>query len=475
MRRRLLRTLCLAAISSCFLNHAFANNSIQASIEHTLNKYQQHAHIGIIISNAKTHRVIYKKNEQQLFTPASTQKLLTTTAALFLLKPNFRFATSLRSLGKTMNHTLHGNLYLTFTGDPTLNSKHLQTLLKHLKSKNITTITGNVVLVNNAYQSIPYPPGWVWDDLSYDYAAPLNTIILNKNRFLLQLTPGDKVGNPITLGSNLPDGTASFENLSKTTARYHKHCPISIYSNSHDEYTIRGCFLQSIGKQHRLLAIRNVAKYTQLTVKQLLAIDHIKLDGKVVIGTRPKMTKRLSTHYSKPLKHIIIHLLKDSDNLYADTLLKKMGEHFSHHPGSWQNGVKALEVTLKKQAHINFNTVHINDGAGLSRYNLLTPIALNKVLFAIYDHADIRQIMFHALPIAGFDGTLAARMKRFSNNERVRAKTGSMTGVTALAGFIKTKQKHALSFVILINGFTGHRSQYVRLENKLCELLVDKA
>lgn len=450
-------------------------SSLTQDIAALISKYNHNAHIGIIITNTKNHRAIFSKNAQQRFTPASTQKLLTTTAALFYLKPNFRFMTSLRYSGEIIKHTLYGNIYIYFSGDPTLNAKNLLHLIKRLNKKDITKITGDVILVNTAYKHIPYPPGWVWDDLSYDYAAPLNTIILNRNRFRLHLTPADGIDKPVHISSNLPLGTAKFLNFTRTTKRYHKHCPISIYSNSHDEYTIRGCFVKSLGEQHRTLAIRNAARYAVLSVKHLLSLQHIKINGNVTTGHLPKNTQWIATHDSKPLKHIIIHLLKESDNLFADTLLKKMGERYSHHPGSWQNGIKALKSVLSKNTAIDFNTLHLNDGAGLSRYNLVTPLALSELLSSIYHNKPIRKIMFNALPIAGYDGTLAARMKKYAQSERVRAKTGSMTGVTSLAGFVKTKSNHRLTFVIMINGFTGKRWPYISLENKLCELLVAKA
>ena len=140
--------------------------------------------MGIIISSAKTGKRLYEQNADQLFTPASIQKLYVATAALSYLHPNFTYNTTLSSDVPPQLHTIKGNVYLHFSGNPYLTFEDLQSLLKSLKQNHITRIRGNLILDDHVFDQVPYPPGWLWGDLSYSFAAPLGGGNLDQNKFL---------------------------------------------------------------------------------------------------------------------------------------------------------------------------------------------------------------------------------------------------------------------------------------------------
>ena len=152
--------------------------------------------------------------------------------------------------------------------------------------------------------------------------------------------------------------------------------------------------------------------------------------------------------------------------------LKKLGETYFRSRGTWQNSVNALNAILTKPTGIDFNHNLINDGAGLSRYNLISPKQLAKALYFAYHHNTIKKPFFNALPIGGKDGTLAYRMKDLRSGARVHLKTGNMTGVSALAGYINTKHLGVISFVMMINGFVKPKKPFLELEDDLSRYLV---
>jgi len=478
---------CAAVCAAAFLNTSFAKpikiekfyhypipSGVRKILEQMPGVDVNNTHLGIVVQSLKTGRILYQRNANQLFAPASVLKLFTATAGLAYLKPNYRFSTQVYANGSMKQHTLHGDVTFKFNGDPTLKTKNVDQLIAQLKSRGVKRINGKVYIDNFAYNNIPaYPPGWIWDDLSYSYAAPLNAIIINENKFLLHFKPAPTLGKPPLLSTTLPPHVVSFRNRMQTTSRFYENCPVAIYSNDVNQYTVTGCLNKKWGEQRRSLAIRSMAPYARALIRQGLAESHIQYKGNIILHTLPPQSKLIASHLSPPLSVIMKKMLKDSDNLITNAIFKKMGETYYRSRGSWFNSIKAEEKILAKPTHINFQHNLINDGAGLSRYNLITPMQLDKVLQYAYRTQSIRTVMMKALPIAGKDGTLISRMLHLGRNQRIHAKTGSMTGVTSLAGFVNSKNNGPLSFVIMINGFVGKRTPYIQLEDNVCEYLVN--
>ena len=429
------------------------------------------ASVGIVVASGRTDHVLYQRNMNRLFTPASVQKLFTAAAALTYLKPNYHFETGFYTKGTVRHHELQGNLYIKFSGDPSFKLADLDRMMDELKSMNVQRINGRVYIDNFDYNKTPYPPGWIWDDLSYSYAAPLNAIIIDRNKFALRFTPSKIKAHVPTLSSSLPKGVAQFTNNLREMEQYDEHCPITIYSNMHNQYRVGGCLDSRWGPQSRSLAVRNMRLYAETEIKNLLNERDISYKGHVTLRRLPKGSTALVLHASKPLHVLLRHMLKKSDNLYTNAIFKKLGQVYYTRPGTWQNGLTALQHILTVPTGINFSKNKLTDGAGLSRYNLITPRQLTKLLYFVYHDTHIKAPLLAALPIAGKDGTLAGRMSNEGASERVHAKTGSMTGVSALTGYVITRHHGTLMFAIMVNNFVGGRAPYIRLEDRICEAL----
>src|SRR3990167_629639 len=442
--------------------------SLSAGLDRIVSATNSKVNVGLVVKSVKTGQTYYSKNADRYFTPASVQKLFTVASALITLKPNFQFFTRLLSNGTLRGDVLYGNLIIQFTGDPTLTKQQLNNLIKKLSDVGIRKIVGNIIIDNSAYNHVPYPAGWAWDDLSFDYAAPLDSIIVDRNRFGLTLIPSKQLGRHPQLIPHLPAGAATFYNEAITARR---PCPLKILSNEKNQYLIKGCLSRSTKKIGQSLAIRNVEMYAKSLVRALMLKNHIMITGKILTQKKPPNATLLAEHASPPLRQLLVHLLKKSDNIYADTLVKKMGQHHSNGPGSWENGLQAMLPILQKYAGINTGKLHLMDGAGLSRYNLITPHHLSLLLHYIAHNPMLRDTLIPALPIAGVDGTLAYRMSTLARGKVLRAKTGSMDGVATLAGYVKTKHYGSLSFVIMLNNVPKNRYPYICLENRIAEFL----
>lgn len=429
------------------------------------------ANIAVIVQSMNTGHVYYSKNANEFFAPASVQKLFTVSSALLNLTPNYRFNTRVLTTGKIDQGVLNGDLIFQFNGDPSLTEHNVIDLVKKTQALGLRKINGNVVIDDTAFDHIPYPAGWLWSDLITDFAAPLNTVVINRNAFGLKFIPARRAGDKPEIISSLPPGAATFINEMKTTRYPNWHCPVNIVSNEQNQYLVRGCLSQRSGPQYRTLAIRNVAMFTRSLLLQLLRQHDIQFSGKIFDAKAPANAQLLAEHLSAPLSHVIVHLLKTSDNLYADALFKKIGEHHGHTPGSWENGIAAVLTTLSRDVGIRPDQLSIVDGSGLSLYDKVTPNAVSQMLHYIHQNAMLRDSLVPALPIAGVDGTLAMRMPMLARNHLVHAKTGSMTGVSSLAGFVKTKYHGTLSFVIMINKIPKDRWPYILLENHIVEFL----
>jgi D-alanyl-D-alanine carboxypeptidase/D-alanyl-D-alanine-endopeptidase (penicillin-binding protein 4) len=461
-----------AAVGSSFLilsNPSFA--TLQSDLDHIVQSARPPAHMGVVVRQAQNGNVLYSTEGQSLFAPASVQKLVTATAALIGLGADFCFKTELLTNGRIEQGELYGDLTLRFSGDPELNSAAVNQLLATLTKQGVKRIHGHLYLDTSTYDGIPYPPGWLWDDLSYSYAAPLSTANLNKNRFFVQITPG-AVGQHPTITSSLPNSVAQFTNHMITTDKYYGDCPITVYSDLDNHFIFYGCVPKTQQAFGRSLALRNPVPYAAFLMTHYLQTHGIQFNSAVSTTRIDTRYHVLATHSSVPLHELLKHMLKKSDNLISNSLMKQLGYQVSGRQGSWINGKAAIAQILRKYVGIDTQKVLMDDGAGMSRYNLLTPNMLTVLLNYIYRQPEsFRSVLIDDMPIAGIDGTLRGRMPNLAKGKRVHAKTGTMTGVSALTGFVFSEHLGPVSFAIITNGYIGKGRRYKALEDRICQRL----
>ena len=221
------------------------------------------------------------------------------------------------------------------------------------------------------------------------------------------------------------------------------------------------------------IAVRNPKRFVTQVLRDALEKDGIDLRGKITIGKVPVGLDIIAIHKSQKLSELIKETLKNSNNLYAQCIFKTLGEKLAGN-NSYKASIKVLKRKIFELTKINPKNYMLYDGAGLSRYNLVSPNQIVKLLHAIYRNKKLRSVILKSLPISGFDGTLDHRMKGVGIKGRIKAKTGTLNGTSALSGYLFLTSGNPVVFSVIANnelsmqGVIGEKT----FENKLCLLLV---
>ncbi len=428
------------------------------------------ASIGVTIKSMRSGDTLYAHNANRFFVPASTLKVLTAEAALLYLGPEFKFNTRIMTDAPSIdNGIVDGNLYLVHSGDPTLTYNDLADLIVGLKSQHIRQITGNVYIDTSAYDQENTGPGWLWNDKKNCYGAPISASIINHNCLSFSVSPGKASGQAAHITMDPRYYYSALKNNVTTTAHNTRTCYLRLNAGTDDIISVTGCMPKGNYVRGMSSVVSNVVQYNKQLLEDLFTRFDIRIDGAIIAGKAPPHVSPVATHQSKPLRQIVTEMLKKSDNIIAGSLLKKMGQFFTHRPGNWENGGNAVMQILSKKAAVDVWHMNVIDGSGLSRYNQVTPAQIMQVLDFAYHNTDTSYEFISALPIAGVDGTLKHRLQNIA--WKVRAKTGTMHGVLSLAGYAISADKEPFAFVIMVNSNSGGNWQYKEIEDKIVTYL----
>jgi len=446
------------------------------NLSYTINKIirglDKGAVIGINIRSMKNGETIYTKNNNRAFIPASILKVFTAEAALLYLGSDYKFPTTLLTDATDINNGyIDGNVYVIQSGDPSLTYADLVELMGSLQSQDIKGVSGNIYIDHSAYDNEYYGPGWDPDDKKYCYAAPIGAGIVNGNCLTMKVTPAKKNGQRAKIAENDKYYYGNVKNTVVTKRKGSKSCYLKMKDNNDGRVSLSGCMQRGRGPWWVSSVVSNISEYNISMIKSLFKKYNIHVDGEVDIGLAEEDYTTIAIHHSKPLHDLVNKMLKKSDNVIAGSLLKKLGEFDSRSQGTWLNGSNAVKKILSKKAKVNTKGLEIVDGSGLSRDNKVKPSQVAQVLdFAFHDYNTSYEFI-GGLPIAGKDGTLKNRLKNASH--KVRAKTGTISGVVSLAGYVVTKNGENFSFVIIINGKNGMSWKYREIEDKIVTALTN--
>lgn len=434
---------------SFFLCASSSAASIQNNADILIRKINPQMNVGAVVVDLNTGQTLYSRNAGQSFIPASNMKLFSDAAALLILGPDYRFQNQLSTDAPHMEQgVLRGSIYLHLPGDPSFTSKQLETLLSELHTWGVKTIEGHVVLVSSHAHVDPYPPGWMPRDMTYSYGASASPVMLDENRIIVTVNPASKVNKPAIIELNHPG--LILENHVNTVEKA-TGCGLSYLINAENHLVVRGCIGIGQWAHQQGLAIRDPLYYMNAHIHAALQKLGITLSGTVKLGAAPKETLLLATQYSKPISQLLADTLKPSDNLYADSLYLHAAYKLNGTPLNWAQAQPVIKSFLSQQTGIDFNQAVLVDGSGLSRKDRLSPLQTVELLRFLHARFPLAYEYIAALPIAGQDGTLQKRLRKPNQQGFVRAKTGSMTGVASLSGYLYTANAHTLAFAIYIN------------------------
>lgn len=401
---------------------------------------------------------LFSHQSKQLRIPASTQKIITALAALLELGEDFRFTTYFVTQGKIQGGKLRGNLTLVMTGDPTFTRQNLQKMIADLKKMGIKQIEGNVIINTSKFASHNKAAGWSWNNLTHCYHTAPGASIIDGNCFYASLSPGKKIGETAVALTNAYFPIHLQSQVLTTSARSNDpYCELDVIAKDKNNYLLTGCIKINDPKRYLHFAVTDGDQYIADIIKTQLARKNINYKDHIIFSSRPigKTKVVLSANQSEPLSVLLTKMLKNSNNLIADTVFRTIGAHYFNMSGTWRNGSDAIRKILKNKANIDLKNSVIVDGSGLSRLNLLSAETMLQILKYIANNdKDLK--MINMFPIAGIDGTLQYRssLRYLPFRANIIAKTGYLEGSYNLAGFIKTKSNGYIAFVQFLTGYT---------------------
>jgi serine-type D-Ala-D-Ala carboxypeptidase/endopeptidase (penicillin-binding protein 4) len=397
-----------------------------------------HARWGILVQTLAKGMTLYARDSENYFIPASNAKLLTSAAGLRQLGANFRWRTAVYGQG---NRATLNRLTIVGQGDPSLTQTQLKGLAQQLYQQGIRHV--QTLVADDSYgQGDRINPTWEWEDTQSGDGAPVNSLIVDQNQFSVLATP-QRVGQPLKLAF-VDLQLAQQWQIENTTQTVAANQPESIaIERSHSILKIGGQLQVGAEPETINVAVTDPAQNFAQHFRQALNDQQIQV-GQTVIQTRstPVVGKELAAIASPPLAELLPEINQNSNNLYAEALLKKLA---STSPQTTAAGLVVLESTLSKLG-ISPQYYQLADGSGLSRRNLVSPIALIQ-LFRAMHRAPEATVFRNSLAIAGENGTLSGRLP----NLALQAKTGSLTGVMALSGYLTPPQYEPIVFSIMIN------------------------
>lgn len=442
--------------------------NLQGDLESLLNnKDFSNAFIGVYVKSLHSGKVIWKMNENRNFVPASTNKLITTSAALEILGPDFRFTTALYLDGNLdENGEFAGNIIIRGNGDPSFSTtfgrepfQMLDAWSARLDSLGIKSVRGNIIADDRYFDNYYYPPGWAIDDIIYSFSPQVSALSINDNKADIFIKPGSKPGELAKINIEPPNNYIRIINNIVTLP---ENEPTEINPNKDFKSNIielKGTIeLDSLEKNEIKLsvAVDNPSVFFLNMFRQALEKANIKCRGAIInvydlydnisyLELNPVIVEM-----SPPLSEIISYINKKSLNLASEMLLKAIGKESSGE-GSFSRGIEKVKSFLSAKG-INTEELNIVDGSGLSRLNFISPSAQVNLLSDIYS-SKYKKDFIASLANPGKEGTLSKRMTGTRAEYNVFAKTGTMNGVSNISGYVFTRDGEPLAFSIMMMNF----------------------
>jgi serine-type D-Ala-D-Ala carboxypeptidase/endopeptidase (penicillin-binding protein 4) len=423
-------------------------------------------------------------NGDKLIRPASNLKLISSATFLDKLGSYYRFETKLYGRGFLENGVWTGDLIVKGSGDPSINGIFyddnplyvFEKWFRVLKEKGITKIDGQLIGFDGLFDDVPYPRGWEWDDLSYYYAPEISALSFNSNVVDLEVRADGTVGSKPDI-TWFPFNTSYVEFINEQIITP----PGSSFDESYrrilgtNTILLRSTLPQGYTETEPL-AVHNPSAYFMDTFSKFLEKNGIDVTGRIYIENdyyawSDEHLTLFDVHKSVPLHKMMKRLNQESDNFFAEMLLKKVASSEFDVQGTTELG---LQVMKEYMHSMGFDTlaVSLRDGSGMAPATLVNAADLNRFLLNIRDK-EYFPYLFDSLANGGVNGTLAHRFRNSSANEQFFGKTGFVSGVRALSGFLNTESGQQLAVTIITNNYAVRTSHVDFIHERIVEYLFE--
>lgn len=457
---------------------------------------------GVMVTNLESGEVLYARNPEKGFMPASNAKLYTTATALDQLGPAFHYQTVLYADGPVEEGVLQGNLIVRGAGDPTIGGHYdgetgayeeaidatrlFRTWADSLRAHGITRIEGDIVGDDDVFDDQPLGYGWSWDDETYYYSAEVGGLTFNDNVVHVRIEGGEEGAPGRVTWAPFNTDYVTVVNRTRTVAP-----DAELDEGYHRERGTNRVILSSLVPAGQTdpeeITVDNPTRFFAHILRTALQREGIPVAGRPVdvddLSIKPAYDagrlRRVAVHTSPDLATIATMVNKPSQNLYAEALLRTVGvmnptpDDPDLTPGSAEMGIAAAMATFAR-AGVDTSRIQLVDGSGLSRMNLVSPAMTTALLTYMWNHPnpEVRDAFYASLPVGGIDGTLRNRFGAGGPAyENVRAKTGSLSNVSSLSGYVRSAEGTPLAFVLMANHYTGSSRPVRSAQDTIVNLL----
>lgn len=437
--------------------------------------------------------LLFGRNATRLFVPASNTKLVVTSTAISLLGPDFTVQTSVYGTGPVVDGELRGDLVLYGRGDPTFSERcyaidhdqpgacvedaaaKFRDLASQLRQRGIRRIAGDIVGDGSYYDGQLIHPGWEIYDLNWWYAAPVSGLGYNDDAVDFTIARADSLGRQPVVTFSPPLGFLSFDNHAVIGADTATSTFDILRDSGTNRYVATGVLPQGTARHSEHAAIADPDYYSAAALQAALRQEGIVVEGRVQSTVDPfdnalaRGTPALAEVTSRPLSDWIFPILNTSQNWFAEMLIKQLGKKFGD-SGSWHDGLKVERRFLIDSVGIDSTQFALIDASGLASNNLVSPLAFTQLLAYMR-----RQPTFDAfaagLPRSGQAGSLRRRFVDTPLEGRVQAKTGSISRVNTLSGYVERADGRVLVFSVQANHHTlGSSKMIAAIDSVVAEL-----
>jgi len=433
--------------------------------------------VGFIAVDLESGAILAETGADMLINPASNAKMITSAAALHTLKPEYRFKTEYYAQGVVKDGTLFGNLVVKGYGDPSVTSERLVKVANELFLMGVEKITGGVIVDDTWFDGVEEARGWELEDApDRAYAAAISATTVNYNAVAIYVRPASTPGAPAVVVVDPPTERVVVEGTITTEA---VGAGVRVYSQKNDAETPAGqphegtllTVEGSVGLRDAPARIyRRVydpARHFGSVLTSFLQQRGVKMRHNVQKGTVPAGSRLILVDKSQPLKEIVDDLNHFSNNILAETLIKQMGAEVMGAPGTFDNGLQVSRTYLEDIVGFAPGSYIFENGSGLNDVNRFSARQLAMLTRAVANDYEIATEWFTSLAVAGTQGTIGFRMKDTPAKRRLRAKTGTLRGVSALSGTVVRPSGEVVAFSILTAGYKTGASAMWKVQNAL--------
>ncbi len=436
------------------------------------------AKISAVVLESDSGKTLYARDEKTPLNAASNVKIVTTSAALSLLGPEYRWRTTVAVVGPPNGPPLPaggeigGDLYVRGSGDPTLSTEDLTAIVGDLAALGLHKVRGALVVDDSLFQGGYVPPAYDQRNDSTASRTASSAASLDGNVVGVTVIPGPAAGAAARIVVDPPSPYFTIAGRVVTAASGPAAPAVDTKEDGpHTRVNVAGRIRLGADPRTIYRRVANPSQFLGQTLRQMLEHRGISVGGGVRVAAAPGQGLRvLATHDSAPLAVVVQDLNKRSNNFAAEQLLRTLGAEIGGRPGSWDKGLKAVARYLTGIG-IKTGTYQMTNGSGLYDSNRFSAAQIATILRAASHDFRISAEFLASLAIAGTDGTIAHRMGSTLAERYVRAKTGTLANVSCLSGFAGSPGHLPLVFSILVNDVPNPVDAR-RAQDRIAEILV---